>query len=72
MNRTVKKPPLNRSFCHGHTNHELGQSTDDGAMSDGLRAIELEVTRLETQEVGRDEARNLRSWERHKSMMTKM
>ena len=26
------------------------------------------MTRLETEEVGSDEVRNLRSWERHKSM----
>ena len=30
------------------------------------------MTRLETQEVGDDEARNLRSWARNKTMKTKI
>ena len=41
-----------------------------GATNYRFRA--LKVTRLETREVGSDEARNLRSWERHKSMKTEM
>ena len=32
----------------------------------------LEVTRLETQDIGSDEARNLRSREQHASMKTEM
>ena len=34
--------------------------------------LELEVTRLETREVGSDEVRNLRSWEWHKRMKTEI
>ena len=33
--------------------------------------LELEVMRIETQEVGSDETRNLRRWERYKSMKIK-
>ena len=48
----------------------------DGARIMGLFAMgdELgtEVTKLEIREVGSDGARNLRRWERHKRMKTKI
>ena len=54
------------AYCHGHTNGRLQQSTDDEAMTDKVTNVELDVMRLETLEVGSDETRNLRNWERQK------
>ena len=38
--------------CHRHTNARLRQSTDDKATTDKVTNVELDVMRLETQEVG--------------------
>mgnify|MGYP006982091514 CR=1 FL=1 len=55
--------PVGRdSNCHGHTNHGLGRSTDDGATRDGYKLGTIS-----------NKARNLGSWEgRHKRMKIEM
>ena len=57
--------------CHGQTNRKLERSTNDGFMREATN-LELEVMRIETQEVGSDETRNLKRVERHKRMNIEM
>ena len=45
--------------CHGHTNSRLRQSTDEEATTKKVTNVELDMMRIETWEVGRDEMRNL-------------
>ena len=56
------------SHCHGHNNCRLQQSTNDEATINKVTNVELDVMRLETQEVGNDKTMSLGSWEGHKRM----
>ena len=50
-------------LCHGHTNRELHQSTDDAATTDKVMNVGLKVTRLGTLEVVSDKTTNLGSYD---------
>ena len=50
-------------YYHRHTNHGLGWSTDNEAMTDKATDVELEVTRLGTLEAGSDKNMNSRRCE---------
>ena len=57
----IEKIHTHENGCHRHTNRGLEWSTNDGAMSNVLWNLELEVTRLRTLEVVSDETMNLGS-----------